>query len=146
MKNDDSLAKGARSHEGCDVKPVVQDGSGDALDVRLEPTAEDLVEALEGDTEHVLSVEQWAERLRQLDARAFGDRPKPRQAALVQPGTEAKIAIMRERIARGEDPFGPRDLEDGAVPQAGRDIQRVRNGRDKRLGYRKLTDPKGGAA
>lgn len=151
MKDNRSRANRARQPEdkGCDVRLTVspEAGQADALDVRLEPKVEDLVEALEDDEEHTLPIDAWSNRLRQIDPQAFGDRPKPRRPALVEPGTEAKIQIMQERIARGEDPFGPTDLGTDSNDQAGREIRRCRNGRDERGGLRQLGEaPKGGDA
>lgn len=139
MKPNDPRAKGARTTpEGCDVKPVVRPAEGDALDVRLEPKAEDVVEEFEEDYEHVLTLDEWAQRLRQLAPQAYGDRPKPRLPAQVAPGTEAKIRVMQDRVARGEDPFGERDVETDANDRAGREIRRCRNGRDERGQLRQL--------
>ncbi len=140
-------ARSARKpqHEGCDVRPVIQPAEGDALDVRLEPTAEDLIEALEDD-EHTLPLDAWAERLRQIAPGAYADRPKPRLPALVPPGTEARIRVMQQRVERGEDLFGPGDVETDGIDQAGREIRRCRNGRDERGQLRQLGEKGGDAA
>lgn len=136
--------------KGCDVQIVVNDQAqgGDALDVRLEPKAQDKIDTWEEDEELTFDLSLWSEKLRQLAPEAYADRPKPRKRALAQPGTDAKISIMRERVERGEDLFGDKDLRTDSIDQAGREIRRCRNGRDERGQLRELGDepPKGGAA
>lgn len=114
----------------CDVKLTANDQGGDC-DVRLEPTAQDLIEVLE-ESDEDMPLDDWAALLRQVAPKVYGDAPPPTDApCLAEPGTEARIQAMIDRVTRGESPFDPHDLAVDANERAGREVRRLRNGRDE---------------
>jgi hypothetical protein len=123
-------------HEGCDVR--LQPSRGGDCDVRLEPTAQDLIEVLE-ESDDDMPLDDWAKLLRQVAPKVYAEPPPPKDApCLAEPGTEAKIQTMAERVARGESPFAPEDLVTDSNERAGREVHRLRNGRDEQGRLREL--------
>ena len=61
----------------------------------------------------------------------YRDRPLPDYPCYLPPGSDAKIQIMRQRVARGQQPCHP---DDAPAPPGGVQQFRlhVRNGRDKK--------------
>ena len=62
----------------------------------------ELIEALEADHDHLLSLEQWAELLWSLDA-AYHDRPRPK-AMRFRTRTH-RLRVYARRVASGLSPF-----------------------------------------
>ncbi len=68
-----------------------------------------LLAGLERQRDHGLSLDDWAELQRLIDPGEYDEPPPPLTSAAVL-STEARIAVMRKRVAAGRSPYHPADL------------------------------------
>lgn len=127
------------SAEGCDVRLEIDDG--EECDVRAVPTVQDAIDALEEEENHAMRFEAWLDWLCRVSPGHL-EPPPPRKVCLAEPGTEAKIRALADRLAAPTGLWHPGDMRrDQYLDHSGRTVSRGRNGQGIAGELRAMAEP-----
>ena len=67
------------------------------------------LKALETDSQHCMPVPLWARKLLAHNRKLYAQRRPPDTPSVLQPGTDAKVQEMIDRVEQGRSPFHEQD-------------------------------------